>query len=93
MTLKEEYKQWLVNYESLLIQMRAAYRFKNKKAIVDLEKRILNTQVQIAMCSRALEQEGNTDSNNIVGSSVNRDVKVRKHSPMNLGSINWNWRK
>ena len=88
MNLKEELKQWLLNYELLLIDMRAAYRFKNKEAIDDLGQRILNTQVQIAMCNRALEKVSNANPNSGVGTSVSGDVEVRKNSSMYLERIN-----
>lgn len=89
----QEYRQWLENYEILLEQLKGAWRFKNLKAIDELNKRILNTQVQIAICARALEKERKAKSQGIISSAISRYIQVRKHTPMDLNSINRNRRK
>lgn len=91
LTIKEEYDQWLVNYEILLNQLRASYRFKNIQRIEEINKRILNTQVQIAICALRLKKEGNSDPKSPVGAPVSGDVKVRKHAPVDLKGIHWVW--
>lgn len=91
LTLKAEQKQWLANYEQLLKQMRAAYRFKNIKAIAALEKRILTTQVQIAIVTRELEKDCNSDPKGGVSSPVSGYVKIAKDSPVGFDSVNGFW--
>lgn len=87
LTLQEEYDQWLSNYKNLLEQLKAAYRFKNKKAIQELYSRILSTQVQIATLSLALKKQSDADSSNTVSATVSSDVKVSKDSSVNFKSI------
>lgn len=93
LTLEQEYKQWLMNYELLLVDMKSAYYFKNKKAIDRLGKRILTTQVQIAICARKLEEKRRTNANNAVRPAIDRNVKIRKDSTVSLDRISWLWRK
>lgn len=88
LNLNKEYDQWLENYEILLIELRAAYRFKNKLKIDELSKRILSTQVQIAMCARALKKQRNTNTKSIIRPSIYPNIKIRKHTPLNFDSIN-----
>lgn len=89
MTLQQEYDLWLGNYEILLKQLQAAYRFKNIAQIDNLSQRILNTQVQIAICARRLKKEGNPGADSSVGSTVGGDVEISKYAPMYLGGIDW----
>ncbi len=91
LSLKEEQQQWLANYDILLKQIRSAYRFKNRRAIEDLSERILNTQVQIAIVTRALEKEGNTDPYSRVSAAISRYVKVANNPPVNLKSVDSLW--
>lgn len=84
LTLSAEYKQWLENYEILKDQMRAAYRFKNANKALELRARMTTTIDMI----RRLEKEGNTYSGHAVSAPVTGNVKVAKHSPMYLKSIN-----
>lgn len=87
LTLEQEFNQWLENYEILLGQLKASYRFKNKNKIDSINKRILETQVQIAMCARALKEKRDSKTNRVIGSSISTNVKVRKHTPVNFDSI------
>ena len=91
LTLKEEQQQWLANYELLLKQMQAAYRFKNITAIASLEKRILTTQVQIASVTRQLEKDGNTDPKGGVRAGISRYVKVANNPPVSFDSVDRYW--
>lgn len=87
LTPLQEYDQWLDNYDILLEQLRAAYRFKNQAKIPELHKRILQTQMQIAMSAKALKEIGNAHARNVISAPISADVKVRKHTPVNLKSI------
>ena len=84
MTLKQEQKQWLYNYRLLLNQLENAYRTKNKEAIDDLGNRILATQVQIAMVTLQLEENGNTGTDNTVSSTINSSVDITNNPPIYL---------
>ena len=87
LTIEEEYDQWLENYKILLDQLKAAYRFKNKDKIEFLHKRVLATQVQIAMCASALKEVRNSKTQAVISAPISTHVKVRKHSPVNLKSV------
>lgn len=90
---KQEYEQWLKNYDILLSELKAAWRFKNKRKIDEINKRILNTQVQIAMCAKRLKEKTNPDANRRIGSSVSTNVNCRKNSTMYLNSVLRSWFK
>lgn len=87
LTLIEEYNQWLDNYDILLNQLRAAYRFKNKRAINDINKRVLNTQVQISMCARALKKQGYADPCYTVSPSIGGHIQFPQYASMKLQGV------
>jgi hypothetical protein len=87
LTLVEEYNQWLENYESLLISLRWAFRNKNTAQIEDINTRILNTQVQIAICARQLKKEGYPYPPDTVGSTVGGHVSVPDYASMDFDSV------
>lgn len=93
LTIEQEYKQWLENYELLLCQLRAAWRFRNKKKIEEINKRILNTQVQISMCARKLKKQSDSNSDSARSVAVGRNVKIGKYSSVNFQSIVRGWLK
>lgn len=93
LTIEQEYKQWLENYELLLHQLKAAWRFRNKKKIEELNKRILNTQVQIAMCARKLKKQSDSNSNSPRSVTIGRNVKIGKYFSVNFESIVRSWLK
>lgn len=91
MELTKELDQWLDNYDKLLNEMRAAYIFKNKEAIDDLSKRILNTQVQIAICTKRLKEQGYAYSKTTIGSCVRANIDIGEDSPVDLGCPDGYW--
>lgn len=90
---KEEYEHWLNNYEYLLGQLSAAWKFKNKKAIEELSNRVMTTQVQIAICARRLKKEGYTQSKRVIRPSVSTDIKIGEYTPMDFNGVDRNRRK
>lgn len=84
LTLIEEYNQWLENYESLLISLRWAFRNKNTRQIEDINQRILNTQVQIAICARALKKQGYSDPRVAISTPVPGNVQVAENPTMDF---------
>jgi hypothetical protein len=75
----QEYNQWLKNYDLLLEQARRAFVLGQQEVVYDINERILNTQVQIAICAKRLKEESKANPRNSVRSSVSRDVKVSKN--------------
>ncbi len=86
MTLQEELSQWIKNYEVVKTYLSAAFLFKNEDAVDEFGKRLITTQRQIAEIIAELEKDGNTNSNNTVGTSISPSVKARKDSTLNLNS-------
>lgn len=93
LTTIEEYNEWLNVYEMLLTDLQGAWRFKNVEALEDLNKRILNTQVQIAICARKLKKEGYTDPRYAVRSTVSGQVQFTGNSTIDFDSPDRNGNK
>lgn len=84
LTLEQEYNQWLENYEMLLMELKWAFYYKNKDAIKDLNERIINTQVQIAICARELKKQRYSDPSYAVSSPIPRHVQVAEYPSMDF---------
>ncbi len=93
LTLEQEYRQWVLNYEILLKDIQAAYKFKNALAVDKIGKRIMNTQAQIAMCARKLEEKRKANARSTIRPSVDRDIEVREYTPVDFSSVRRNGRK
>lgn len=87
LTILQEYNQWLDNYEMLLQRAQKAFVAKRQDVVEDINKRILNTQVQIAICARELKKQGYSNPNSTIGSTVNRRVEIREYTPMNFDGL------
>lgn len=88
MTKNEELKIWEDNLEILNDQLRAAYRFKNASAALDIRVRISTT---LDMIER-LKKEGQSDPNGSVSSAIPSHIKVAKKPPMDFNGINLAWK-
>ena len=86
MTLRQEQLQWLKNYDVLLSELRFAYNIKDKRAIDEINKRILTTQVQIASVTYALEKQSNPDAYNAISTPVGPSIKIADNPTLNLDS-------
>lgn len=84
LTLIQEYNQWLENYEILLYELQLAFRYKNIPAIDEINQRILNTQVQIAICARRLKKEGHSDPRYAVSPTVPGNIQVAEYPSMDF---------
>ena len=86
MTLREELTQWIKNYDVLTGRLTLAFKFKNKREIDDLSKRIVLTQRQIAEVAIILEKKSNPDAYNTVGTTISPCVDISEYPSLNLDS-------
>jgi hypothetical protein len=88
MTKIQELNQWIVNYEQIKVELQAAFRFKNQRAVDDLSKRLLNTESMIARLVVDLKKNGNGKPYGAVSASVNTGVDIPEHAALHtkLGS-------
>jgi predicted transport protein len=87
LSLKKELRRWEANYEILLKELRGAYRFKNARACLDIQVRLLTTQDMINRCTRELEKNGYTDVELSFGAPGSRDVEISEKASVNLKCI------
>jgi hypothetical protein len=80
----EELTHWINTYDRLKNELKAAFRFHNRKMIDDLSKRLIVTQRMIAETVCELKKDGNADTGNAVGSAVSPSVNIAKNSPLYL---------
>ena len=75
-------------------QLRIALRFNNNEKIYkySYELTVINSQI-VDLVIDLLERIEKTGSNNTISSPIPSDIKIIKHSPMNLDSIDRDRRK
>lgn len=80
--LQQELSLWIKNYDTLKVELQAAYRFKNKEAIDDISSRLIMTQRQISEVVSLLEKQGNRNADSPITLSVGSGVDITKNSTM-----------